>query len=132
MTRLLDAIAARLEGELAKDPRALMAWEVVPLSSYGVELPEVIRSSWVFILRAGVATGAGRHPNSQQRMLSYRGAGNFPVWDGGGWRSNHLVSDRGAPLENRWVSIPVNAWHQSLEPGRTGSPSLSTRRAKRS
>jgi hypothetical protein len=101
---------------LAKDPRALMAWEVVPPSAYRVELPGVIRSSWVFILRAGAATGAERHPNSQQRMMSYRGAGNFPVWDGTAWQSNHLVSDRAAPLENRWVSIPVNAWHQSLKP----------------
>ena len=116
VARLIDSIAARLEVELAKDPRALMAWEVVPLSAYGVELPDVIRSSWVFILRAGAATGAERHPNSQQRMMSYRGDGNFPVWNGAAWQSNHLFSDRDAPLENRWVSIPVNAWHQSLKP----------------
>jgi hypothetical protein len=113
---LLDSIAARLDGALAKDGRAAMAWEVVPLSAYGGGLPAEIRSSWVFILRARVATGAERHPNSRQRMMSYRGAGNFPVWDGAAWRPNHLISDRAAPLEKRWLSIPVNAWHQSSGP----------------
>lgn len=112
----LAAIARRLDEKLARDPEALMAWEVVPLADYGVALPEAIRSSWVFILRAGAATGAERHPNSHQRMMSYRGAGNFPVWMDGAWRSNYLVSDPSAPLERRWLSIPPMVWHQSMKP----------------
>jgi hypothetical protein len=114
--KLLDDIAGRLEARLTRNPGALMEWEVVPLTAYGGELPSAVRSSWVFILRAGAATGAERHPNSQQRMMSYRGAGDFPVWRDGAWRSNLLVSDEGVPLERRWVSIPPMVWHQSMKP----------------
>ena len=34
------------------DPTALMAWESVALDGHGGGLPQIIRSSWVFILRA--------------------------------------------------------------------------------
>ena len=113
---VLERIVTRLDQELTDEPDALMAWEVVPLTTYGVELPKVILSSWVFVLRADVATGAEYHPNSQQRMMSYRGEGDFPVWNEGKWQSNFLTSAPNAPLENRWLSIPTNTWHQSLKP----------------
>ena len=32
----------------------------------------------------------------------------------GEWRSNVLISDSGAPLEQRWVSIPPNVWHRPV------------------
>ena len=76
----------------------------------------MIRSSWVFVLRAQANTGAERHPNSHQRMMSYRGSGDFQLWTGGRWRSNPLVSDSEAPIESRWVSIPPNIWHQGVVP----------------
>ena len=112
----LNSIVARLDRRLTGEPDALMAWEVVPLTTYGLDLPDVILSSWVFVLRAHVATGAEFHPNSHQRMLSYRGDGDFPVWSDGRWQSNFLISAPDAPLESRWLSIPVNTWHQSMKP----------------
>ena len=68
----------------------------------------------MFILRAGVTTGAERHPNSHQRMMSWSGHGDFQVHDGQRWRSHFMVSDRRAPLEDRWISIPPNVWHQGV------------------
>ena len=96
------------------DPHAIEAWEPIPLETYGGLLPSAIRSSWVFILRAGVTTGAERHPNSHQRMMSWNGQGDFQVHDGQRWQSHFMVSDRDAPLENRWISIPPNVWHQGV------------------
>ena len=116
VARLLDKIAKRLDRKLEDAPQALMLWEVMPLGAYGTKLPDVILSSWIFNLRANVATGAEYHPNSQQRMMSYRGEGDFLVWHEGGWQSNYLKSDPGAPLEDRWLSIPINTWHQSMKP----------------
>jgi hypothetical protein len=113
---VIDPIVARVEGKLAADPGAVMAWEPVPLAAYGADLPAAIRSSWVFILRAGLATGAERHPNSHQRMMSYRGAGDLPTGLDPEWHSHPLVSDPAAPLERRWVSIPPNTWHQAVVP----------------
>src|SRR5215510_10486808 len=65
--------------KLAADPGALLSWETIPLIVYGPELPGMIRSSWVFILRSCTVTGAERHPNSHQRMVSYRGTGDFQI-----------------------------------------------------
>jgi hypothetical protein len=61
-----------------------------------------------------VTTGAERHPNSRQRMVSWSGGGDFQVHDGARWQSHRLVSDPAAPLERRWVSIPPDTWHQGV------------------
>ena len=111
---VLEAIMARVHAKLASDPEATLAWEPVPLETYGGKLPELIKSSWVFVLRAGTTSGAERHPNSHQRMMAYRGTGDMQTWESRSFRSNVLVSDPTAPLEQRWVSIPVNVWHKPV------------------
>jgi hypothetical protein len=135
----IQPIVERVGADLATKTQALMAWEPIPLSIYGNALPAVIRSSWVFILRAGANTGAERHPNSHQRMMSFEGSGDMQVGEDqqrsnvgllravatasqGGqmseisipWQSNVLVSDSNAPLEQRWISIPKNVWHRPV------------------
>jgi hypothetical protein len=115
-TAAIAPIVARVDAAMAKDPAAPEAWEPIPLAVYGGGLPLVIRSSWVFSLRAGRASGAERHPNSHQRMMSWRGHGDFQVHDGERWLSHLLVSDRGGALEKRWISIPRNMWHQGIVP----------------
>ena len=113
----IDPIVERVQRKLAADrTAATMTWEPIPLSIYGEALPAFIRSSWVFILRARATTGAERHPNSHQRMMSYRGIGDLQTGGDGRWRSNLLISDRDAALEERWVSISTNVWHQAVVP----------------
>ena len=112
----IDKIVPGVEQALNESPDEVMAWEPIPLELYGAPLPAMIRSSWVFILRAGVDTGAERHPNSHQRMMAYRGDGDFQTREGPVWRSNLLTSDPAASLEARWISIPPNVWHRSTLP----------------
>src|SRR5262249_41268581 len=112
----LDTVVARVEQQLQADPSAVMAWEPVPLDVYGTPLPGGIRSSWVFILRADVATGDERHPNSRQRMMSYRGAGDLQTRHGERWEPHRLDSDTRLPLQQRWISVPENVWHQAVTP----------------
>jgi hypothetical protein len=122
----ITPVVDRVERKLAQDPAAVMAWEPLPLSIYGQSLPPFIRSSWVFILRAHTTTGAERHPNSHQRMMSFRGegdmqtghlqTGDMQTGGPGRWRPNALVSDPTADLEQRWISIPINVWHQCVVP----------------
>ena len=88
-----------------------MTWEAIPLSVFGGALPSEIRSAWVFVLRAGADTGAERHPNSHQRMMTFEGTGNMKTGQPGRWQSNALVSNLEAPLERRWISILPNVWH---------------------
>jgi hypothetical protein len=109
-------VVERVERKLEEDPAAVMAWEPLPLSIYGEGLPSIIQSSWVFILKARTTTGAERHPNSQQRMMAYSGIGDMQTGGPGRWHSNPLISDQRVDLEKRWISIPVNAWHQCVVP----------------
>src|SRR5438067_5999188 len=81
----LQTTAERVLATLARGPEEIEAWEPVPLELYGSALPPEIRSSWVFVLRRGVTTGAERHPNSRQRMVSWSGSGDFQIHDGERW-----------------------------------------------
>ncbi len=112
----IGPVIERVAEKLARGRRASMAWEPIPLSVYDGGLPPVIRSSWVFILRAGAVTGAERHPNSHQRMMSYQGTGDLQTGGDGHWQSNLLGSAGSARLEERWVSVPPKVWHQAVVP----------------
>ena len=117
-------VVDRVSAALSQKPEALMTWEPIPLDIFGEGLPQEIRSGWIFVLRAGADTGAERHPNSHQRMMTLRGTGDMKVRALHGesltepassmWESNVLVSEPGAPLERRWISIPPNVWHRPV------------------
>jgi hypothetical protein len=110
----IRAVIGRAGAELGRKKEALMTWEPIPLSVFGRALPPEIRSAWVFVLRAGADTGAERHPNSHQRMMSFGGSGDMQTGEPGRWQSNALVSDPEVPLERRWISIPLNVWHRPV------------------
>ena len=120
-------IVERVRAKLARKEDALMAWEPISPTLFSGALPTVIRSSWVFILRAGANTGAERHTNSHQRMMSFEATGDMqtdaePLGRAAHapsdivWQSNILVSDPEASLERRWISIPQNVWHRPVIP----------------
>jgi len=121
----IGPIVERVRAQLDRKRDALMAWEPIPLTLFGSALPAGIRSSWVFVLRVGANTGAERHPNSHQRMMSFEGTGDLQteteaVGRSPGakseiiWQSNVLTSDPGAALGRRWISIPPNVWHRPM------------------
>jgi hypothetical protein len=113
----VEATIPKLERQLDDDPDAIMSWEPIPLEMFGA-LPPEIRSSWIFVLRQGITTGAERHPNSHQRMNSYRGTADFPEIHDDHWVSHRLTSDRSRPISERWATIPPNVWHQGIiDPG---------------
>jgi hypothetical protein len=107
-------VMQRVEKSLEDDANALLAWEPISLSLYKQKLPDEIKSCWVFILRKNAITGAERHPNSIQRMMSYKGYGDFQTKPDSVWKSNFLKSDPEGKIDNRWISIPVNVWHQGI------------------
>lgn len=123
----IEPIVERVRADLARKPDALMSWEPVELETFGEQLPSSIQSGWVFVLRAGVDTGAERHPNSHQRMMTFAGSGDMKMDATGrpnevdgeseiAWHSHVLVSDAKEPMERRWVSIPRNVWHRPVIP----------------
>ena len=112
--RQIRPVVERVRAELARKKEALMTWEPLPLTVFGRALPREIRSAWVFVLRAGADTGAERHPNSHQRMMSFEGRGDMKTGEPGQWQSNVLIGNDEAPLEQRWISIPQNVWHRPV------------------
>src|SRR5437588_11348641 len=72
-------IVDRVCTALSEKPEALMTWEPIPLDVFGQKLPQEIRSGWIFVLRAGADTGAERHPNSHQGMMTLHGSGDMRV-----------------------------------------------------
>jgi hypothetical protein len=113
-TEYIASVIARVEQRMTAVPNSIEEWEPLPIDLFA-DLPSAIRSAWVFILAANHESGFERHPNSHQRVISYRGSGDFQV----GYpdtTSNHLSSDRTLGIERRWVSIPVNEWHQAIVP----------------
>jgi len=109
----INEIANRVEKNFQNSSQAL-AWEDIPLTVYQGRLPEMICSSWVFLLRADSSSGAERHPNSRQRVMSWRGRGDLQIWNQDRWESHILLPDFREPVENRWASIPEYVWHQAV------------------
>ena len=110
----IRSVVVRVREQLARRKDAFMSWEAVPLHIFATTIPPEIRSAWVFVLRARADTGAERHPNSHQRMMSFEGSGDLQTGEPENWQSNVLVSDPDAPLERRWISIPTNVWHRPV------------------
>ena len=108
----LDEIGERLERVLMEKPGEIMTWETLAVDRFNPALPREIRSAWVFVLRAGVTTGAERHPNSHQRSMSLRGSGEVQNRSAEEWETATVTSDPAAELEERWASVPINVWHQ--------------------
>src|ERR1044071_8345740 len=73
-------------------------WSVIDPNSVESELPESIRSCWIFVLKKGVSSGCHYHPNSTQHMVTIKGQGMSKV---AGvykrmiqfWASNDLLTD---------------------------------------
>jgi hypothetical protein len=110
----IRSVVIGVREQLARRKDVLMGWEPFSLEILGTTLPPQIQSAWVFVLRAGADTGAERHPNSHQRMMSFEGSGDFQTSEHGKWQSNVLVSDPDASVERRWISIPANVWHRPV------------------
>lgn len=54
-------------------------WSVIDLGLIRGELPERIKSCWVFVLKKDVPSGCHYHPNSVQHMVTLKGQGMAKV-----------------------------------------------------
>jgi hypothetical protein len=113
IAKKIDQIADRVEKSFLSSTEGL-AWETIPLDIYENSMPEGIRSSWVFLLRENSNSGPERHPNSHQRVTSWRRKGDLQIWEKDRWESHILSPDFGESADNRWASIPINTWHQAV------------------
>jgi hypothetical protein len=104
-----SAALERLESELARSTQNYV-WDSVELGSIPCQLPQGIRSCWIFHLRRDVPSGAHFHPNSVQHMVMVRGKGTSNV--GGVLRPLVPSLSPDASLADRWLIIAQGVPHE--------------------
>jgi mannose-6-phosphate isomerase-like protein (cupin superfamily) len=95
--------------EINHSPEAFV-WSVIDLSSIERELPEGIRSSWIFVLKKDAWTGCHYHPNSVQHMVTIKGQGMSKV----AGESKRMVQFGSAndSLADKWFVIGEGVPHE--------------------
>ncbi|MEW6737666.1 MAG: hypothetical protein AB1489_40675 [Acidobacteriota bacterium] len=54
-------------------------WSALDLNYFKCELPESIKSGWIFVLKANISSGCHYHPNSIQHMVMIEGKGESKI-----------------------------------------------------
>ncbi|HEX6729733.1 MAG TPA: hypothetical protein VF074_06970 [Pyrinomonadaceae bacterium] len=85
-------------------------WSVIDLDSIESELPEEIKSCWIFVLKKDVPSGCHYHPNSVQHMVIIKGHGTSKV--GGKSRRMLQFGSPNASPEDVWYVIGEGIPHE--------------------
>jgi mannose-6-phosphate isomerase-like protein (cupin superfamily) len=67
-----------LKEKLKRTPEPFV-WSAVELETIRMELPNEIKSCWIFVLKKDVPSGCHYHPNSVQHMAMIEGEGTSRV-----------------------------------------------------
>jgi quercetin dioxygenase-like cupin family protein len=98
----------QLNQEIDHSPEPFV-WSVIDLASIPHELPQTIKSGWIFVLKKGVSSGCHYHPNSIQHMTTIKGQGMSKV----GGEYKRLVQFGSAnSLSDKWIVIEKNLPHE--------------------
>lgn len=90
-------------------------WSAIDLQSIRAQLPDSIRSCWIFVLKKDVASGCHYHPNSIQHMVMVEGEGSSKV--GPDSREMKLFGDPDSSLDDVWYVIPEGMPHEFFPKG---------------
>jgi len=99
------ALKAKLD--FSEEP---FVWSVIDMRSLDCDLPEAIKSVWIFVLRRDAPSGCHYHPNSIQHMVMIEGQGLSRVGE-----SKKRMVRFGAPeaaLNDVWHVIGENVPHE--------------------
>jgi hypothetical protein len=78
----IRSVVLRVREQLSRRKRYANELGAVSVGCSRNDTTAEIRSAWVFVLRAGADTGAEKHPNSHQRMMSFEGSGDLQTDEG--------------------------------------------------
>jgi len=85
-------------------------WSTIDLQSLTAQLPDTIRSGWIFVLKKDVPSGCHYHPNSIQNMVMIEGEGTSRVGENS--RQMKRFADPDSSLEDIWYVIPEGTPHE--------------------
>lgn len=100
-----------LRQELARST-ATFVWATVDIDSIPVDLPEGIKSGWIFHLRKDIPSGAHYHPNSVQHMVLVAGQGASNV--AGELKPMVAFTSPSASLADKWLIIGEGVAHEFI------------------
>lgn len=99
--------------EEAKNGKGLPVTKNVSFSVFQQKLPKQINLCRIFILPANTKSKTEKHTNSFQRTVTIVGSGETKILNNNIWVSN-VRTARGKTIEERWLSVPENTWHQPI------------------
>ena len=85
-------------------------WSTMDLDSINCELPNEIKSGWIFVLKKDVGSGCHYHPNSVQHMIMIEGQGESKIADIRKPMIGFASDDHS--LDERWYVIPEGVPHE--------------------
>lgn len=110
--KIIDLAVSRAKEKFAQNTAPSIT-ETIPLSIFGNRLPKEINLCRLFILKANTKSKIERHTNSYQRTFTLYGEGNTKILGNNAWKSN-VRKNSGSSVEDRWLSVPENTWHQPI------------------
>jgi hypothetical protein len=93
-----------------KHSQESFVWSVIDPCSLEPELPEGIRSSWIFLLKRDVSSGCHYHPNSIQHMVVIKGHGMSKV--AGQYKRMVQFGSANNSLADKWLVIDQGIPHE--------------------
>ena len=98
-------LAENLKNELPETSEPFV-WSTIDMESISAQLPDNIKSCWMFVLKKGVPSGCHFHPNSIQHMVMIEGEGTSKIGSESGQLKRFSESDDG------WCVIPEGVPHE--------------------
>lgn len=99
----------QLNAEISHSQESFV-WSVIDPDSIKSELPENIKSCWIFVLKKDVSSGCHYHPNSIQHMVTIRGEGMSKV--AGTYKRMVQFGSLNSSLEDIWYVIDTGIHHE--------------------
>jgi mannose-6-phosphate isomerase-like protein (cupin superfamily) len=103
-----------LKKQLQHTPEPFV-WSTIDPESIAMQLPNSIKSCWIFVLKKDVPSGCHFHPNSIQHMVTIEGEGTSNV--GGTSREIRRFGEPGSTLDDIWYVIPEGMPHEFFPRG---------------
>jgi len=104
----------RLTGDISHSQEPFV-WSVIDLNSMDLDLPEGIKSCWIFVLKKDVPSGCHYHPNSVQHMVMIKGQGTSKV--GGVIKRMTRFESTDDSLTDKWFVINKGVTHEFFPEG---------------
>jgi len=101
----IHEMAVTLKQQLQDTPEPFV-WSTIDLQSLSSQLPDSIKSCWMFVLKQDVPSGCHFHPNSIQHMVVVEGEGTSKIGSVSGQLKHFGESD------DVWCIIPKGVPHE--------------------